>query len=526
MVSHEQSKVSSMLHACNSSSHRARRRALSALPALVLGLMAAGCGDRYQLGETAQTLDNEESSPGLDSLAVMIVNRAEDTDGVTTHGDFRSRAIGDVDGDGYDDWANSYLIPQLVYGGPPGPAGNFVDADVSTTDFSSAGAVADGNTGWRVTAAGDVNGDGYADVFVSVTPRPWKLDRPPRAYLWYGGQGRPQQADLALEASEGFAIELTERIDLEAVGHGRSQEVVPDSVGDIDADGYADFGFSYGPSGSEETRTYVYYGGATQLPASGSAMAPAARLLGAGGVGALGDVDGDGYPEFQVRGPRSNLLGVTAASLVRGAAQRLAGDVDIFASATPIGAIDDMTLVQGAGDLDLDGCDDFVVTRRGYDDVATYLFHADLFYGGPALLNAPLDPELAEARFSLDRVPAELAPVGDWNGDGYADLSFRQSVRRGDEPCSECWYSDDPLWTGEARIIPGTSQRYSGSYATTTLRPDLALRDPEAPTGPTGFAPLGDIDADGFSDLLVVMGVPHSSRSYIKYGGPLNNPIY
>jgi hypothetical protein len=102
---------------------------------------------------------------------------------------------------------------------------------------------------------------------------------------------------------------------------------------------------------------------------------------------------------------------------------------------------------------------------------------------------------------------------------------LQQTVRRGDTPCTSECSARDPDVTGEARIIPGTAERYAGSYATTTLRPDLELRDPDAPSGPTHIAPVGDIDGDGFSDLALRMEIPYSARMYIKYGGPLRSSI-
>src|SRR5690349_21415024 len=108
MVWHDRELTGSwMLQRNEVQPYRAGRTALGGLPGLVLGLLAAGCGDRYQLGETAHTLDGPVDSPGLDALAVLIVNKAEDTDGSTTHASRFSQSVGDVDGDGYDDWANS-----------------------------------------------------------------------------------------------------------------------------------------------------------------------------------------------------------------------------------------------------------------------------------------------------------------------------------------------------------------------------------------------------------------------------------
>jgi hypothetical protein len=75
--------------------------------------------------------------------------------------------------------------------------------------------------GYSVSTAGDVNGDGYADVIVGA---PGYLSNTGRAYIYYGGPSMNNIADVILtgEAADNY------------FGHSVS------TAGDVNGDGYAD----------------------------------------------------------------------------------------------------------------------------------------------------------------------------------------------------------------------------------------------------------------------------------------------
>jgi hypothetical protein len=65
-------------------------------------------------------------------------------------------------------------------------------------------------------------------------------------------------------------------------------------------------------------------------------------------------------------------------------------------------------------------------------------------------------------------------------------------------------------------VIPGRAERYSGRFAT------LGPTSPPASDFPFSPQPIGDVDGDGFADVLFYfMSGSSSSRLGIKYGGPL-----
>src|SRR5262245_61123265 len=114
----------------NKSSLRVARRRRGAFTLPLLCALAA-CGSRYELGEFGPSGSNGSPQIGDDlsgpeTLGHVIIDEREDLDAEVSKS-FQGR-VGDVDGDGYDDWVTdvnngattvrgeSYL--QLVYGGP------------------------------------------------------------------------------------------------------------------------------------------------------------------------------------------------------------------------------------------------------------------------------------------------------------------------------------------------------------------------------------------------------------------------
>ena len=202
---------------------------------------------------------------------------------------------GDVNGDGYADiiaGAMYYDNGQVnegrafVYHG--GAAGSPVWA------WSYENDQANSELGRSVGTAGDVNGDGYADVIVSA--------------LYYdNGETDEGRASVILGSAgglEGNASWTAESNQASAL-FGRSVA----TAGDVNGDGYSDVivGAQYYDDGQfDEGAAFVYHGGSNGL--SGFY---ATEIFGPPGelgytVASAGDVNGDGYADLIAGGPGGN----------------------------------------------------------------------------------------------------------------------------------------------------------------------------------------------------------------------------
>src|SRR5439155_1612578 len=155
-------------------------------------------------------------------------------------------------------------------------AGNAL-AISSRTLIAPTGAAAGDRFGSSVSSAGDVNGDGYADVIVGAPFNDAGGADAGRAYVYYGGPGADGVADLTLEGEgdvegggRGYVRDWAAGVSAGTVatlaGAAASDTfgTSVSSAGDVNGDGYADVLVAApfnDTGGAEAGRAYVYYGG-------------------------------------------------------------------------------------------------------------------------------------------------------------------------------------------------------------------------------------------------------------------------
>ncbi|MDO9019094.1 MAG: FG-GAP-like repeat-containing protein [Deltaproteobacteria bacterium] len=363
------------------------------------------------------------------------------------------------------------------------------------------------NDNFTVAGAGDVNGDGYADLVLGrASADPGGRTSAGTASVFYGSATWTRPA-------AGIALTPDRLLEGAAAGDYFGHSVA--GAGDVNGDGYADLvvgAYSADPGGRYEAGTAsVFYGSATWTqPVAGTARTPDRLLEGAVrnafgfSVAGAGDINGDGYADLAVLA----LLAVpgesaSAASVYHGSAtwtQPAAGT-----ASTP----DRFLLDEGstalnpslasAGDVNGDGYADLVIGAGGANPSGRFSAgKASVYYGSatwtqPAAGTARTPDRLLEGAASGDGFGSSVASAGDVNGDGYADLVVGA-------------YGADPV----GRLGAGTASVFYGS-ATWTQPASGTARTPDrlfegAAAGDTSgwsVAGAGDVNGDGYADLVV-----------------------
>jgi hypothetical protein len=341
-------------------------------------------------------------------------------------------SAGDVNGDGFVD---------LIVGAKRDPNKNGVEVGAAYLYFGSASGFGaspgasvklqgqGGYFGASVASAGDVNGDGYADVVVGAP-------NDASAYVFLGGP------NLASSLSIGNGQTITG-----AAGSSFGFSVA--GIGDVNGDGLGDVVVGAPETASGQGAALIYLGSAAGLSLFGAPITGTGEL--GYSVASAGDVNGDGYNDVVI-----GALGGGLAYVYEGGATTADVHALVATPAAPIGTGADEfgASVAGAGDVNGDGYSDVVIAAWSNRTAYVYEGSADgLLPTARATIAAPGDASGGSV--------ASVAGVADVNGDGFSDVVVEASS----------WASST---SGEADLHLGSVDGLASAAAATYVGDDGA----------------------------------------------------
>jgi len=414
-----------------------------------------------------------EVSAGLPPLvfelsSLLTANGGDGTAGFVLSGndasDFVGRYVssaGDINGDGFDD-----ILIGANGGDPNGRAnagesyvvfgsgaGFLTNLDLSTLNATQ-GFVINGidqgdDSGFSISGAGDVNGDGFDDIIIGGRQADPNGSGSGESYVVFGsGTGFGASLDLSsLNGTNGFVLNGIDSFDF-------SGESVS-GAGDINGDGFDDIiigASSASPNGTNDAgESYVIFGSNAGFAAS----LDLSILNGTNGfvfngvnanefsgrsVSGAGDINGDGFDDIIIGAPNRGTTGngTGKSYVVFGTNAGFGASFDLSA----LNGINGFVLngtgirdlsgnsVSGAGDVNGDGFEDIIIGARYAEGNTFFTGQSYVIFGSNAGFAPSFDLSSLNGAngFALSGIAnndgsgGSVSSAGDINGDGFADI--------------------------------------------------------------------------------------------------------
>jgi hypothetical protein len=422
-----------------------------------------------------------------------------------------------------------------------------------STGFRLDGVSRSDKSGYSVSAAGDVNGDGIDDVLIGATQTDFNGTNSGSTYVVFGSHSPFVSAIglTSLNGSTGF------RLDGANGREGVGQQV--SAAGDVNGDGIDDLliGAKTADFNGEINTgsTYVVFGRrspevfASTIELSSLNGSTGFRLVGATendnsgrSVSAAGDVNGDGVDDLLIGAPYADFNGEINTGFTYVVLGRPSPEV--FASTIELSSLNGSTgfrldgeaadgrsgrSVSAAGDVNGDGVDDLLIGAPYTDPNGDSSGSTYVVFGRPSPEVFASTIDLASLNgstgFRLDGVSsgdhsgASVSTAGDVNGDGIDDLLIAADDAN----------PNDFKHAGSTYVVFGrrSPDGFASTIELSSLNGSTGFRlDGEAEEDYSGISvsAAGDVNGDGIDDLLIGAyyashnGLERASSSYVVFG--------
>ena len=462
-------------------------------------------------------------------------------------------SVGDVNGDGYDDFAiGAYLAEQNEHG--RGNSGSTYVVFGKESDFNGAIDLSypGGGDGFRIdgesagdlsgrsVSASDINGDGYNDIIIGAPNADPNGNKSGSTYVVFGKASSFGSAiELSeLDGSDGFRIDGENAVD-------KSGYSV--SAGDVNGDGYDDIiigARNADSNGHKSGATYVVFGKAdgsndlngtielSELDGSDGFRIDGESAVDKSGYSvSAGDVNGDGYDDVIIGAPGVNSKNGRdggASYVVFGKESGFSRTIDLseldgsdgFRIDGESGSSRSGYSVSSAGDINGDGYDDIIIGAYGADSNGHKSGSTYVVFGKESGFSRTIDLSELDGSDGFringgstgDWSGHSVSSAGDFNGDGYDDVII--GAYRADPNGEE---------SGSSYVVFGKESGFSRTIELSELDGSDGFRIDGENTGDrSGYSvsSAGDINNDGYDDIII--GAPRTDDvagySYVIYG--------